>query len=72
MQIGEVARPTAVAPFGTQHDEIERVLGLDLLPRLTPTARRVRRVEGFDHDAFMTGGERSIEMGLGLLDSRRS
>jgi hypothetical protein len=61
MDVRQRARAPPVPPLGAQHDEIQRVHGLHLLPRLAPTARGVRCVERLDHDAFVPGRQRLLE-----------
>ena len=44
-----------------EHHEVERVARLHLDPAGTATTGFVRRVEVLDHDAFLTGGHRSVK-----------
>ena len=55
-----------VAPFGREHDEIERVCALDLEPARAAIARLVGRVERLRHQAFMPGRERGVVERLAL------
>ena len=57
--------PPAVAPFGGEHDEVERVRALDLEPARAAPAGLVGRVERLHHHAFVAARERVGVEGLG-------
>ena len=53
--LDSAAGAPAVPPLGAEHDEVQRVHRLDLLPGPPAPAGRVRRVERLDHDALVPG-----------------
>ena len=67
MQIGQLSRATAMAPFGGEHDEIEGVSALDLEPARAAIAGLVRRIERLRHHAFVAGRERGVVERLGFI-----
>ena len=54
MQVRELARAPAVAPFRREHHEIERVRALDLEPARAAIAGLVGRIERLRHHAFVS------------------
>ena len=65
VQVRQPAVAPAVAPFGREHDQVERVRALDLEPAGAAAARFVRRVERLRHHAFVAARERVGEEVLG-------
>ena len=57
MQVRQLAGATAVAPFGCEHHQVERVSALDLEPAGAAIAGFVGRVERLRHHAFVAGRE---------------
>ena len=53
MEVRELPAASAVPPFRSQHDEIQRVRGLQLEPAPTATPRLVRSVERLHHHALV-------------------
>ena len=69
------AGAAAVAPFGGEDDEIERVRALDLEPAAAAPARVVGRVERLHHHAFVAARQRVIVgscRGVRGVDGERS
>ena len=60
VQVREPAVAPAVAPFGGEDDEIERVRALDLEPARAAVARFVGRIERLRHHAFVAARERVV------------
>ena len=68
VEIAQPPAPSAAAPFGGEHDEIERANLLDLQPRASAAARRVRRIERLRHHPFVAAADGAFEeLGRGAL-----
>ena len=59
-RLRQPALAAAVAPFGGEHDEVERVRRLDLEPARAAAAGLVRRVERLRHHALVAARERVV------------
>ena len=70
-RLGEPSVPSAIAPLGGEHDQIQRVRSFDLEPARATIACFVRRRQRFGHDAFVTGGNRSVVERAGFFLGRR-
>ena len=70
MQVAEPTATPAAAPFGREHDEVERVGDLDLEPRGAAAAGLVGRRERFRHQSLVSPVERVAQEPLGRLTLR--
>ena len=64
MEVRELALPPSVPPLRGEHDQIERVRGLDLEPTRAAPARFVRRRPRLRHDSLVPAQERIVEKRL--------
>src|SRR5207247_8677115 len=66
VDVREPAAAAAMAPFGSEHHEVERLGRLDLEPRRAARAGVVARIQRLGHEPLVAGGERSLVEGSGL------
>ena len=71
VEVAQPAAPAPVPPLGGEDHEVERVPRLDLQPAGPAAAGGVGRVQCLDDDALVAGGQRGVEVGLGLAPGRR-